>query len=63
MRNIHIIDFALDSIISDMEYVMDDDYDGYACLEYADKHGCPWSPEAIEKAAICGYVRYELRKT
>jgi hypothetical protein len=55
MRSIHIIDYALESIINNGE--------GYECLEYADKHGCPWSLEAIEKAAICGYVRYELRKT
>lgn len=63
LRTIHIIDYALESIISDMEYIMDDDHQYYECLEYADKHGCPWSPEAIEKAARCGYVRYELRKT
>jgi hypothetical protein len=55
LRTIHIIDYALESIVNHGE--------SYECLEYADKHGCPWSPEAIEKAAICGYVRYELRTT
>jgi len=55
LRTIHIIYYALESIVNHGE--------SYECLEYADKHGCPWSPEAIEKAAICGYVRYELRKT